>query len=117
MEVGLSLRAQRAQDATGFKQRGAKPLGELAKRFAIADSVDSAGELHLDLDELSRDMTWRSAWYDGAVHPECICCLAQSVEEIGDVHACPPARCRPRGNRPCCPRCIPQGERLHADAR
>src|SRR5439155_14890813 len=35
----LSLGAQRAQDATGFKQRGAQPLGELAKRLAIADGT------------------------------------------------------------------------------
>ena len=39
MELGLSLGAQRAQDAAGFKQRGAKPLGELAKRFAITDGA------------------------------------------------------------------------------
>src|SRR5215510_9869274 len=38
MELALSSRAQRVQDATGFKQRGAEPLGELAKRFAIADA-------------------------------------------------------------------------------
>ena len=38
MEVVLGLRAQRVQDATGFKQRGAKSLGEFAKRFAIADA-------------------------------------------------------------------------------
>ena len=36
MELGLRLGAPRAPDATGFKQRGAKPLGELAKRLAIA---------------------------------------------------------------------------------
>src|SRR5215475_15387966 len=39
MELVLSLRAQRAQDATGFNQRGAKPLGEFPKRFAIADAA------------------------------------------------------------------------------
>src|SRR2546422_201024 len=39
MEVLLGLRAQRAQDAAGFKQRGAEPLGELAERFAIADGT------------------------------------------------------------------------------
>src|SRR5262249_35229544 len=38
MELALSSRAQRVQDATGCKQRGAEPLGELAKRFAIADA-------------------------------------------------------------------------------
>ncbi len=37
MELVLGLGAQRAQDATGFKQRGAKPLGEFPKRLAIAD--------------------------------------------------------------------------------
>src|SRR4030095_13909518 len=47
MELALSLRAQRTQDATGFKQRGAEPLGELAKRCAIADasSLDHAIEI------------------------------------------------------------------------
>jgi len=39
MELILGLRAQRAQDAARFKQRGAKSLGELAKRFAIADGA------------------------------------------------------------------------------
>jgi len=39
MEVVLSLRAQRASDASGCKQRGTEPLGELAKRFAIADGA------------------------------------------------------------------------------
>ena len=39
MELVLSLGAQRAQDATGFKRRGAKPLGELPKRCAIADGA------------------------------------------------------------------------------
>src|SRR4029453_15710359 len=38
MGVVLSLRAQRAEDASGCKQRGTEPLGELAKRFAIADA-------------------------------------------------------------------------------
>jgi hypothetical protein len=38
MELGEGLRAQRAQGATGFQQRGAQSLGELAKRFAIADA-------------------------------------------------------------------------------
>src|SRR5712692_4373826 len=37
MERVLGLRAQRAQGATGFTQRGAKPLGECPKRLAIAD--------------------------------------------------------------------------------
>src|SRR4029077_17740496 len=39
MELTLSLRAQRTQDATGCTQRGATPLGELAKRFAITDGA------------------------------------------------------------------------------
>src|SRR5207237_5998230 len=39
MEVILGLRAQHAQDAAGFKQRGAEPLGELAEWFAIADGT------------------------------------------------------------------------------
>src|SRR5437879_1138174 len=39
MEVSLGLRTQRAQDAAGCKQRGAKSLGELAQRFAIADGA------------------------------------------------------------------------------
>src|SRR5438445_9427604 len=39
MELILDLRAQRAQDAARFKQRGAKSLGELAKRFTIADGA------------------------------------------------------------------------------
>src|SRR5262249_51223581 len=43
LEVGLSLRAQRAQDATGFKQRDAKLLGELAERCTTAD-VSSLGD-------------------------------------------------------------------------
>ena len=37
MELVLSLLAQLAQDAPRFNQRGAKPLGELPKRLAIAD--------------------------------------------------------------------------------
>ena len=39
MEWMLGLRAQHAHDAAGFKQRGAEPLGEFAKRFAIADGT------------------------------------------------------------------------------
>ena len=39
MELVLSLRAQCAQDATGGNPRGAKPLGEFPKRFAIADAA------------------------------------------------------------------------------
>ena len=39
MAVGLRRGAQRAQDAAGFQQRGAKPRGELAKRFAITDGA------------------------------------------------------------------------------
>jgi hypothetical protein len=39
MEVILGLGAQHAQDAAGFQQRGAEPLGELAQRFAIADGT------------------------------------------------------------------------------
>src|SRR5215208_2413811 len=39
MEWILGLGAQHAQDPAGFKQRGAEPLGELAKRFAIADGT------------------------------------------------------------------------------
>ena len=38
MEVVLGLGAQRVQNAIGFKQRGAQPLGKLAKRVAIADA-------------------------------------------------------------------------------
>src|SRR6266699_4771340 len=37
MELVLGLRAQRAQGATGLKQRGAKPLGKFPQRLAIAD--------------------------------------------------------------------------------
>ena len=37
MELVLSHGASRAQDATGLKQRGAKPLGKFPKRLAIAD--------------------------------------------------------------------------------
>src|SRR5882724_951462 len=37
MELVLGLRAQLAQGAPGFKQWGAKPLGEFPKRLAIAD--------------------------------------------------------------------------------
>jgi hypothetical protein len=39
MAVGLRLGAQRAPDATGFKQRGAKPLGARAKRLALAEGA------------------------------------------------------------------------------
>src|SRR5262252_887557 len=39
LEVGLRLRAQRAQGATGCKQRGAQPLGERAKRCASAEGA------------------------------------------------------------------------------
>src|SRR5512132_2394084 len=39
MEVILGLGAQHAQDAAGCKQRGAEPLGEFPKRFAIADGA------------------------------------------------------------------------------
>src|SRR2546425_3308182 len=39
MELVLGLRAQLAQGATGFKQRGAKPRGEFAKRRAISDGA------------------------------------------------------------------------------
>ena len=38
MELALGLGAQRAQDASGLKQRDAKLLGEFPKRFAIADA-------------------------------------------------------------------------------
>src|SRR5690348_1225849 len=38
MELVLSLGAQRAEDATGFKQRGTKSFGEFPKRLAIPDS-------------------------------------------------------------------------------
>jgi len=37
MELVLGLRAQLAQGAPGFKQWGAKPLGEVPKRLASAD--------------------------------------------------------------------------------
>jgi hypothetical protein len=39
MEVVLSLRTQLTQGTTGFNQRGAKLLGEFAKRRAIADGA------------------------------------------------------------------------------
>src|SRR5215471_1004920 len=39
MEASLCLRAQRAQDAAGCKQRGAQPLGERAKRCASAEGT------------------------------------------------------------------------------
>src|SRR5262250_620637 len=39
MELVLGLWAQRAEDATGFKQRSTQPRGELPKRFAIADGA------------------------------------------------------------------------------
>ena len=39
MEVVLSLRAQRAENAAGLKQRNAKALGERPKRLAIVDGA------------------------------------------------------------------------------
>jgi len=39
MEVGLRLRAQRAEDASGCQQRGTEPLGEFTKRCASADAA------------------------------------------------------------------------------
>src|SRR5215471_10136009 len=39
MELSLGLTTQFTQGPTGYKQRGAQPLGKRAKRCAIADGV------------------------------------------------------------------------------
>jgi len=84
MEVVLSLRTQRVQDATGFKQWGAKSLGEFAKGFAItgASSPGHAIEIvrrdelgvhgkgdrrrHIELSDLLSGITRDEL--DGALH-------------------------------------------------
>src|SRR5262245_34345559 len=47
MEVVLRLEAQRTQGAPGGNQRGAKSLGEFAKRCAIADAARLSPALKL----------------------------------------------------------------------
>src|SRR5438552_5255339 len=84
MEVVLSLRTQRVQDATGFKQGGAKSLGECAKGVAITDAaspghaiervrrdelgVPGTGDRrrHIELSDLLSDITRDER--DGALH-------------------------------------------------
>ena len=80
----MRLRAQRAQDATGFKQRGTEPLGELTKRCAIAtvsrlgDAIEiigrhqlgmhgaGDGRRHSELSDLLLDITGDEL--DGRLH-------------------------------------------------
>ena len=84
MAVGLGLGAQRVQNATGCTQRGAQPLGKLAKRVASADAArlghaiergrgDELGvhgqgdrRWHIELSDLLSDLT-RDA-LDGRLH-------------------------------------------------
>jgi hypothetical protein len=62
----LHLRAQRAQDATGFKQRGAQPLGERAKRGALADVL----RLGYAIEIIGRDQLGMHGEGDGRRHIE-----------------------------------------------
>src|SRR5262252_1022073 len=66
MEVGLRLRAQRSQDATGFKQRGAQSRGERAKRCAIAD----VARLGYAIKIIGRDKLGMHGEGDGRCHSE-----------------------------------------------
>src|SRR4029434_10037929 len=48
MDLALSFRAQRAQGSTGFNQRDAKPLSQLAKRCAIAEGASLGHAIEIE---------------------------------------------------------------------
>ena len=66
LEVGLRLRAPRAQEATGFTPRGAQPLGERAQRCASADGARLGDAIEIR----GREQLGRPGAGDGRRHSE-----------------------------------------------